>query len=222
MTASERRLEVITSNLANAQTTAFKRLAAVHHVRAGAGPREADAQVATATRRDWSQGPLERTGVPTDLALVGRGFFAVEGPDGEQYTRDGRFSLTDRGALVTRDGYPVAWDGARGTLDPTGEAVSVDGSGQVHQGEAPVGRLRLVDFDALELLEESGDGYFRAAPELSRNEAAAEVHQGALEGSNVSTVDELVALIQNQRAFEASAKVTSMIAETYQRLNRFR
>lgn len=220
MAASEQRLASVTTNLANARSTAFKRVATVQHGEATPGGNPEHAVVRTRTSIDWTQGPLERTGVATDLALQGEGFFVVEGPKGELFTRDGRFQVTEEGALVTGDGLPVAWAGARGTLDPVGSPLRIDLDGSVHQGDQRVGRLQLVDFAERGRLEQGRLGYFVAPPELERLPAASEVHQYALEGSNVSSVDELVRLISTQRSFEAGSNVVQMIGQTYERLAR--
>jgi len=224
MAVNERRLEAITSNLASVGSTSYKRVATAEHGRAVRGGETAGdrIQVDTFNVRDWSQGPLLRTAVPTDLALMGQGFFAVESPGGEVYTRDGHFFLTDAGQLMTEEGFPVAWDGVRGNLDPVGEPIRVDTAGNVFQGARRAGRLAIVDFPARDRLELDELGYYQASPALQRTPAAAEVHQGALEGSNVSSIDEMVALIQNQRAFEATAQTVRMISQTYERLNSFR
>jgi len=220
MRASERRLEAITSNLANVSSTAFKRSVSMNHaVQAAKGGR---LNLTTTTTVDWSQGPLERTRVATDLALMGDGFFVLEGSEeeGEVYTRDGHFSINERGVLVTQLGNPVAWEGARGTMDSIGAPMRVDLSGNVFQGQRTIGRLRLVDFENRSLLRISKSGDYIAPPDMHPVRATAEVHQGALEGSNVSAVDELIALIQTQRSFEAGANLMSMISKSYERLNR--
>lgn len=221
MVANERRLEAIAANLANVGTAGYKRIAAVHN---GGLSRRAPGHttVRTSLSVDWSQGRLQRTGIPTDMALMGQGFFAVEGPEGEKYTRDGHFFLTEDGVLSTQEGFPVAWDGARGHVDPLGERIDVDSSGRITQGTRLVGRLKLVDFPAVELLQQEGGGYFGAQPTLARGPADVEVHQGAVEAANVAAVDEMVALIQTQRAFDAGSRVMSLISQSYRRLNNSR
>jgi flagellar basal body rod protein FlgG len=88
----------------------------------------------------------------------------------------------------------------------------------VRQGEREVGRLKLVDFADRQALTFDSQGYFLAAPRAAREPATAEVHQGALEASNVQAVDELVAMIQVQRDFQISSKLMSSIDQTYRRL----
>lgn len=220
MRASQRRLAVITSNLANVSSTAFKRSVPVSHgVKQGQSKRTV---LTTTSAVDWSQGPLERTRVATDLALMGDGFFAIESStgEGEVYTRDGHFSINERGVLVTQQGSPVAWEGARGNLDPVGAKVRVDLSGKVFQGQRSIGTLRVVDFPDRSQLGIGSTGDYVAPATMQPRRATAEVHQGALEGSNVSAVEELIGLIQTQRAFEAGANIITMINQSYERLNR--
>lgn len=222
MAASEARLEAITSNLASARSTAFKRVASAQHGAEARANRSETVRPDSFKVVDWSQGLLERTGVPTDLALMGQGFFAVEGPEGEVYTRDGQFFVDESGQLVTQERFPVAWEGARGNLDPVGDPIKVGEDGSVWQGARNIGRLSIVDFPALDQLELDGNGYWQASPALNRIASTAEVHQGALEGANVSTIDEMVSLIQTQRSFEAGSQVVRLISQTYERLNSFR
>ena len=218
--ASERRLEAIASNLANIDTPGFKRRA-VQNFSVELGDQERSRkQVKTAQRIDFSQGLIERTGNPLDLALLGQGFFAVEGPQGEMYTRRGSLASDAAGNLTTQEGYPVAWQRGRGRLDPVGLPVTVDSSGVLRQGPNEIGQLKLVDFPALDRLREDSEGYFRAPANLDRAASTAEVHQYAQERSNVSGVEELVALISTQRSFESATRLMQMLDESYQRLNR--
>jgi len=218
MAASERSLAAITSNLANAGTTSFKRVATVSHGVALPGRGGEHTVVRTRAALDWTQGPLERTRVAPDLALRGEGFFTVEGPEGEVYTRDGRFHVDEGGTLLTDAGFAVAWEGARGVLDPYGDPPRVSMDGSVMQGAQRVGKLKLVDFASKDQLDQERHGYYVADPSLSRTAAGAEVHQFALEGSNVSTVEELVHLIETQRSFEAGSNVVQLIGKSYERL----
>ncbi|MCP3914855.1 MAG: flagellar hook basal-body protein [bacterium] len=220
--ASERRLETITSNLANLGTTGFKRRGAVQHGFAVGKPGLGFEGVGASTRVDFSQGSLERTGNPLDLALNGDGFFAAEGPQGEVFTRNGSLQFDGQGVLTTTEGYPVAWDGGRGNIDPAGGAITVDLEGGVHQDNARIGRLKIRSFPAADRLQPLESGYWRAGPALLADSSNAEVHQGALERPNVSAVDELVRLITVQRDFEAASKVVRMIDQSYERLNNLR
>ena len=222
MGAAEKRLEAIAANLANLDTTAYKRTStatAVFEVPRGPAKRR---ELATTDTIDFTQGVLERTGNPLDLALDGRGFFAVETRDGEAYTRDGAFRVDEQGVLLTQDGDPVAWDGARATLAPVGEAVTVDGAGVVRQGSQELGRLKLVDFADPSRLARDPRGLWHARRDLDPAASTATVHQGALERSNASSIDELVAMIRVQRGFESATSLVRSIDQSYRRLNQQR
>lgn len=222
MRAAEQRLDAIASNLANSGTAAYKRRSlstqAFDLARGGKLHRE----VMTTERTDFSQGPLQRTGNALDLALDGKGFFVVEGPQGEMLTRNGAFTVDESGELITREGYPVAWDGPRGRLDAVGEEVFVSASGEVRQGRTQVGDLRLENVADEQSLQLNRDGYYLAPQNLQRIPAEADVHQGALEGSNTSSLDELVAMITVQRSFESATNTMQMIQRSYQRLMNLR
>jgi len=216
--SAEKRLEMIASNLANLSAPGFKRTAdVVHSFDSVLGNR---VQRRTVTRRetDFSQGTLQSSANTYDLALHGRGFFTVEGARGELYTRDGRFLVDDKGVLQTQEGLSVAWQGARGTIDPTGAAVTVDAAGNVRQGDAEIGQLRIVDFDRPSELVTRRGGFFEAPTQLVPRPSEAEVRQGYIEQANVSAVDELVAMIAVQRRFEMGTRVMGSIEQSYRRL----
>lgn len=221
MRAHQRSLDAIAGNLANLGTNGYKRLRTAHHEfdvpRPGAPGKPAQG-LGVVNQVDFSQGDLQRTGRPLDLALYGEGFFAVEGPRGEVYTREGSFHTTSEGVLVTQEGHPLAWDELRTTIDPTGLPVEVDDEGTVRQGADEVGRLRIVNFKNPARLRQSGDGYWSAPAKLPRAAHGAVVHQGALEDSNSAGVEELVAMVAVQRSFETAARVMSAIDDSYSRL----
>ena len=218
MRSAEKRLEIIASNLSNVDSNGFKRSGAVsrefERVLAGRSERG----IETRAQYNFAQGPMKETGGEYDLALAGEGFFVVDGPDGELLTRDGRFFVDDRGVLQTFDGYPVAWEGARGTIDPVGGSLTVDAEGYVRQGQSQVGRIRVVDYEDKSQLAVDSRGFFVAPLSAVPQPAAADVRHGYLERSNVSAIDEMVALISVQRQFEAGAKLLSAIDQTYRRL----
>jgi flagellar basal-body rod protein FlgF len=216
--SSERRLEAITSNLANLETPAFKRVST--GVRAFQLPsgKPDDLALHTQASTDFSQGELELSSSPYHLALRGAGFFTVDGPEGELLTRNGAFRVDDTGELLTQEGHPVAWSGPHAPIDGTGEPVTVDGAGTIRQGTKDIGRLRLVDFVDPGQLEKLGGGYYVAAPALEELPSDADVRQGALERSNVSGVDEMVAMVSIQRNFESAQSVMRLIDQSYARL----
>ncbi|MFN0007801.1 MAG: flagellar hook basal-body protein [Planctomycetota bacterium] len=215
--SGERQLEAITQNLANVSTRGFKRGTSFAHAVASA--RASEPTVVAGLAPDLSQGPLETTGNPLDLALEGPGWFVVEAEAGRSYTRDGSFRVDDRGSLVTQDGQPVAWKGSRASLRPAGEAVIVDAEGQVRQGQTTVGQLDIVDLDPPAKLLPASGGRWRAPEGTQEIPAKAQVRQGSLESSNVEPMDELVALVTVQRGFESAATLMRTIEQSYRRLN---
>lgn len=215
-------MEALTANLANASSPAYKRQATVTRAfDVGVGERR-HREVAAASSTDFSQGLIERREDPMSLALDGKGFFAVETRSGEAYTRNGAFHLDDQGELFTAEGHPVAWAGARGRVQPTGEPVTIDGAGRVRQGSNEIGALKLVDFADEQALTVDREGYFHASPGQGSQPSTATVHQYAIERSNAQSIDELVALIKVQRDFESASGVMRTIDQSYRRLNQAR
>lgn len=218
MDAAGRRLDSVANNLANASSVGFKRTSSAFS--AVLASQDGPLQIQRTQQTDYSQGELLRTGNPLDVALHGEGYFGVELPDGEGYTRNGSFRLTQDGALVTEDGYPVAWERRNSAIDPLGDSILVDSSGMVTQGQAQIGRLRIANFSDPSMLAEGEGGFLRAGPGVMEVAHEAEVHQGSLEGSNVNPVDELVAMVEVQRAFGRASNAMSMIEQSYRRLAR--
>lgn len=218
MALSQRRLDTVANNLANLSKTAFKR--EISFVQALTAANGRGRELSVSTRVDFSQGDLMRTENPWDLALDGEGFFAAEGENGEVYTREGSFFVGENGTLLTQTGQPVAWDEQRGAIDPQGESIQVDSEGTVSQDGRDIGRLRIVAFRDNARLVQGPAGYWRAPLTLRETAHTATVRQGHLEGSNVSPIEEMVAMISLQRSFESASNVLGLIGDTYRRLSR--
>ncbi|MFO1011391.1 MAG: flagellar hook basal-body protein [Planctomycetota bacterium] len=222
MTAAERRMDALAGNIANASSIAFKRQGTVTRAfEVGNGDRK-HVEIDSKHSTDWTQGQIEERDDRWSLALDGDGFFTVETPAGEAYTRNGTFHVDDKGELYTTEGHPVAWVGQRGRVQPTGEEITVDPTGRVRQGTNEVGQLRLADFVERDQLTVDREGYWHARPELTPKEPTAVVRQGAFERSNVEAIDELVGLIKVQRSFESASKVMQTIDQSYRRMNQAR
>ncbi|MBL8858732.1 MAG: flagellar hook basal-body protein [Planctomycetes bacterium] len=219
MRSTEKRLETITSNIANIGANGFKRQVSVTRTFWMNEGNSRHLEIATQRVTDFKQGPIAHTGNKLDLALQGPGFFAVDTPTGRSYTRDGSFRLDDTGTLLTGNGYPVAWNGSRGKLNPTGEPITIDGSGGVRQGEVQIGKLEIVDFADTARLEDDALGHYRAPADLETRPSTAVIEQGSVERSNVEVMDELVEMVFAQRRFENSSSVMRSIEQTYKRLN---
>ncbi len=239
--ALDQRMRTISNNLANVNTTGFKRDRAAfvtlmyQDPRAAGAPSGSDTQYATGlgtgtgvrvqgTERIHTQGALTQTDNALDLAIEGDGFFAVTLPDGTQgYTRDGSFKLSATGEMVSSSGLKLAQsvtipDGAQAvTIAPNG-TVSATVAGQTAPVEA--GQVQVTRFLNPAGLEPKGDNLYAetaasGAPQTGAagTDGAGSIRQGALEGSNVSTVQELVDMIETQRAYEVNAKVINAADE---------
>ncbi|HMT13905.1 MAG TPA: flagellar basal-body rod protein FlgG [Aestuariivirga sp.] len=236
MSAQQLNVEVIANNIANANTTGFKRARAeftdllyqterVHSIpnRDGQGaiPEGAELGLGTrlaAIRTINLQGPLNNTGNRLDWAINGHGFFQVTGPDGEiMYTRSGSFNTNANGELVTTDGYKVE---PAITVPAEATDVEVNASGQVFaripgQTELQsIGQVTLANFVNPAGLEAAGGNLFRAteASGAAATGPAGEnglgvIQQCYLEESNVDPVKEITELISAQRAFELNSKI---------------
>lgn len=220
------REEAIANNLANADTTGYKRVEAVARTLAqlplrrmgdglaangpAVGVLGAGAALA-ATTSLLTQGGLRATGNPLDLALAGAGFFAVETPAGVRYTRDGAFMVDRDGYLVNAAGYRVL--GQAGAIRLGDGRVEVDDKGQVMVDGTVRGQLLLVDFPAGTELAREGGNLF-SAPPGSQIQAAPAVKAGYLELANVQPVKEMVDLIAVMRAYEAGQRLIKAHDET--------
>ena len=220
----QRRMDAAANNLANISTNGFKAdgvlLAEADQTRAhaDAAPREVRFARDIGTMHDMTQGPIAMTGNPLDVALEGDGFIMVQGPGGQtMYTRDGAFSITGEGRLVTSDGHAVlSSGGAPIVLDPQGESPSIGRDGAIRVAGVEAGRIGVVSFTAPGALTKVGDNLWDAHGQAS-GEFQGVVLQGAIEGSNVRPVLELTRLIEISRAYQSAAKIVSNSDELRQR-----
>jgi len=235
--AQQTRMSVVSNNLANTNTTGFKQDRAsfedllYQQVRQPGGSSSAQTQLPTglqlgtgvrvvATSKNFQQGGQLQTGRALDVMVNGRGFFEVMLPDGSSaYTRDGSFQMSPQGELVTSSGYPVQPgiqipEGAQSLTIGADGTVSVKMAGDAASVE--IGSLTLTDFINPAGLQAKGENLYlettasgpaqNGTPGLN---GLGGIVQGALEGSNVNVVEELVAMIETQRAYEMNAKAIS-------------
>ena len=160
------------------------------------------------TKIDFRAGTITNTGRDLDVALKSNGFFVVETPNGPRYTRNGAFTRDSEGTLTTMDGNAVMGEGGPITL--TSGAISVSEDGTVRSGATIAGKLQIVDFAEGEL-ERDGGARFRAVGGAAPTEMEGRVVSGALEQSNVSVVDRMVALTEINRGFEALQRGVSVL-----------
>jgi len=220
--AQEKRLEVITNNLSNVGTNGYKKDVAVFEALTpedgqATGAADSNATFAPAyghfsrTILDLSSGVIRTTGQPLDVAIEGPGFFAVQSPQGIRYTRNGHFSLDTDGQLVTSSGLPVLGSGGPITFPAGSVAIGPDGRISVVGGEAgptpiEIDLLPVYTFAKPDQLQKIGGSLFSAKSNAAVPSTEGVLRQGALEGSNVNPVEEMVAMIEVMRLYESAQK----------------
>jgi len=216
----ERQLDVVANNIANVNTTGYKNDSSLFEEFLTSGAHEdnfvgSDRRVSfvqdRGTFRDFSQGALEQTKNPLDLAIDGSAFLVVQTPAGERYTRDGGLQLNNQGQLVTVAGNPVLGAGGPIVFQPTDHDVNVtaDGTITVVEGNGTAdsvrGKLRLVSFaDAQKMLKE-GLNLYTAGEGSPQPDTKSAVRQGFIEKSNVNAVAEMSRMIEVTRAYSQIA-----------------
>jgi flagellar basal-body rod protein FlgF len=220
--ALARELEVVSNNVANINTTGFKADGAVFQeflmpvARANNFP-GADRRLSyvhdRATFHDFSAGSIQTTGNPLDVAIDGQAFLAVQMARGERYTRNGAMQISATGELVTSEGDRVLGDAGPIVFQSGDHDINIaaDGSITVREGanataDSPRGKLRLVSFDQMHLLQKDGSSMF-SAPQGVQPQAAQNVKvvQGSIEKSNVKSVLEMARLIEVTRNYTQMA-----------------
>ena len=205
----ERRQEIASNNLANVSTDGFKGQKVFARMVEGALP-------AADEVTDFSQGTLNTTNNPRDVALDGPGFFVVKTPNGERYTRGGSLQVSDSGVLTDSSGNPVLGDNGPIRVSTPGQtevgALQISRDGTVTVDKAEVGRLRLETIPEKTTLSAEGSGLF--IPPSTRKRADPDlriVRQGALEQSNVTPISQMVDMISIQRAYSAVQKAVTTL-----------
>jgi flagellar basal-body rod protein FlgF len=218
--ALRRQMDVAANNIANMSTAGFKAESLLTEperarpARAEERPRDISFVRDWTVLRDFSQGPLQNTGDPFDLAIQGDGFFTVEGPDGPLYTRDGQFTLSPTGEMITREGRRVLSDGgAPIQIAPGGAPPAVGEDGAIRQGANVVGRLGVVAFARPGALEKIGENLWAPRDEPPGPLVDGRVRQGMVEGSNVVAVRELTRIMDISRAYDSATRLQRQAEE---------
>jgi len=236
MINEQNRMDVLTNNLANASTTGFKKEGATSQAFNDVLAykiKDTSEYVNLAKRigtmnlgvkigenyTDYSQGAFRVTDNTYDLAISGSGFFAVEftnkaGVTSTKYTRDGSFTLTKEGYLVTKDGdYVLSSNGSHIRLDPT-QPASIDSTGRIMQNGVAVASVGLTDFEDYNYLEHYGENYYQPVEGFTLKDTDGTIQSGYLEASNVQAVSEMVEMISVSRQYESNQKMIQTIDST--------
>jgi flagellar basal-body rod protein FlgG len=245
--AQQTQMDVVANNLANVNVNGFKRARAVFEdllyqtLRQPGAPSSDQTQVpsglqigtgvkAVATERIFTQGNLQQTGNSKDVAIQGNGFFQIQMPDGTlAFTRDGSFQVDSQGQMVTSSGYPVQ---PAITIPADAQSITIarDGTVSVVQpgSSAPVqvGQLQLATFINPAGLQSMGENLFSETAASGTPNAntpgtngAGVLSQGFVETSNVNVVEEMVNMIQTQRAYEINSKAITTSDQMLQKLS---
>lgn len=204
-----RQMDIVANNLANMSTSGYKgeKLMFIEHLAKSNGGHRPIAEKVSyvrdiATVRDHSEGPLETTGNPLDLAISGEGYFTIQTDQGNKYTRNGRFQLDQGGQLVNQQGFPVLADGGQPIFFAPGDMnISVARDGTVATDNGDLGKLSLVSFENQQELRPGAGGLFstEATPQAVESP---NIQQGMLEGSNVLPIIEMSRMIDVHRTYD--------------------
>lgn len=228
MINEQRRVDILSNNLANASTTGYKKEGSTSEAfKDVLALKIKDSSEGYLPRRlgqmnmgvklgevytDYSQGAFHETGNDFDLALSGDGFFAVEftnknGDTSTKYTRDGNFIINVKGEVVNKNGdFLLSHTGDRIIVDPT-QPVEIDRTGIIRQNNQTIATIAVQDFEDYNYLEKYGENYYIPLDGITEKEPNAQIYSGYLETSNVQVVQEMVDLINFQRLYETNQKM---------------
>lgn len=230
-------LDTITNNLANSATTGYKKEGATSQafdemfaikVRDGSedyinkriGKMSLGVKIGE-NYTDYGQGNLRQTENPFDVAIAGQGFFEISFTNkadvqSYKYTRDGSFTMTKDGYLVTKDGDFVQGESGNIQLSPTAD-TTIDSSGNIIQNSKIVDKLKIVDFEDYNYLKKYGENMYDKVDGYTEKDAEYAIEQGYLEASNANVISEMVEMITITRAFETNQKFVQAADQTLEK-----
>jgi len=209
LSAGVERLNTTSNNLANINTTGFKKNRPTFKVVAPSEQVTRAYAVSGPLINDMSGGVMTKSGNPLDVALEGKGFFVVKTPRGERYTREGNFKIDTKGRLATQEGFPVLGEG--GVIKLGNSDIEIDASGSISEAGTVVGRLKVVDFNKSTSLSYEGGLYGSGGKPPVAATSSTEILQGFTEASNVSALKEMVNMMDNLRAYQTQVKLIQSI-----------
>lgn len=218
MRSRQRTLDAQANNIANASTAGYKAERLLYRAVEAETENQPDtnkqtlvAGVLTEASADFSGGAIRETGRPLDVALDGDAFLAIQTPRGVRYARAGNLTLDNSGQLVTHNGDLVIGEQGAITIPPGDVTIGEDGT--ISSGTQTIDRLKLVRFNnpAAALTKEGDSLFMPTGAEKPQEAVNTRVVQGALEGSNINPISEMVAMMQNQREFDSLQKSMTLL-----------
>ena len=223
--AMEERLNIISNNIANLNTTGFKKdqmsfeqfqksldTSMLYTGQYKTVPIDV---IPISTSIDLTPGPPVKTGNPLDVALAGDGFFVVNTDNGPRYTRAGSFQLSTENTIITPQGYTVQGNGGDITIDPNKGQLVIDSQGKVSQDGDEVSTLQVVNIPPEDLVRQ-GNNLFSVKEGFTPEPVETpSVIQGSLETANVEPINEMVEMIAAQRAYDVFQKVIRSANDAY-------
>ena len=205
----ERQMEVIANNIANMSTPGYKgeQMMFVEYVgKLDTGEKVSYVQD-LAVMRDYGEGPLSRTGNSLDMAIHGQGWFVVDTPQGQRYTRNGHFTLDQNGQLVTSEGYAVLdRQGQPIRFSSADTKIEISGDGTVATNAGPKARLNIVNFADEQQLQKQSDSLY-STDQPTQPALKAQVVQGMIEDSNVQPIVEVTNMMWALRSYQAAQQL---------------
>ena len=234
MVNSQKRMDVVSNNLANATTTGYKKEGlttqsfdemyalkikdlTVGHLNENIGSLSLGAKIGE-SYRDWSQGSFVSTESNYDFALSGKGFFNISftnkaGETSTMYSRDGSFQMNQEGYLVTKDGDFVLGESGPIQLPTDIQKLEVQPTGEIYADGVYVDTFALTDFEDYNYLEAYGENLYRTVDGATQTDCTATVNQGYTEASNINVVSEMIEMIGITREYEGGQKVINAVDE---------
>jgi len=219
--ALQHQMDVVANNLANTQTAGYKRetlvfqdyVMPVADMPEAEGPDSEITYVIDAdTIRDYSEGDFNTTGGSLDVAINGKGWFVIQTPAGERYSRNGQFTLDAGGNMVTSEGHPVQGTGGTITFNPDETDIKIAADGTISTSQGEKGKIRVVAFSDEIVLKKEGTNLY-TSEEAPSEASGVRVVQGMYERSNVQPVIEMTKMIEVMRSYIATAKMLDSAAK---------
>jgi flagellar basal-body rod protein FlgF len=221
---TERRMEIVSNNIANALTPGYKTSRPVFNVEKSEGISGNSSELQNTYNNvidsyiHFSDAPLVESGNKLDLGIEGDGFFVISTKDGNMYTRNGQFAINKEKKLVTLDGMPVS--GQSGDITIEGADIKIEADGSIFVDKVFVDKLKIADFKDKKDLRNYGSSLFinMNKDNIETTSEAYTVKQGFYETSNVNVMNEMIEMMSTLRAYESYSKVDEFFSDMMSKL----